>query len=390
MTSIERRENRYQRRKQRRLEKLQQRANAIGCIDNVFTFTRLYSAGKQSCKGVRWKQSTQNFERHLFSRTAVALTELLNNKWVPSKCTSFQLCERGKVRDIDAPNIRDRQVEKLFTRDVLLPSYTPHLIYNNGASLPKKGFSFTKRLVKRDLKRFIRKFGLNGKLILLDCKKFFPSAQHERLYELHQRYILECELRRLANLIIKSGGKSEGLSIGVEPNQAEMINYTVLFDNYCTCQLGLKFFGHYMDDYYILVPPNVDEKELLKKIREKAKQCGITLNSSKTIVQDISKPFTFCKSRYTITKTHRIVVRCNRKSCMNARRKLKAFKRKIDSGEMTHIQMYAFTNSIIAYLEQYNNHNQVLKLSRLFYTLFGYNFTKYSNFVAADLAREQI
>ena len=83
-------------------------------------------------------------------------------------------------------------------------------------------------------------------------------------------------------------------------------------------------------------------------------------------------------------------MRCNRKSCMNARRKLKAFKRKIDSGEMTHIQMYAFTNSIIAYLEQYNNHNQVLKLSRLFYTLFGYNFTKYSNFVAADLAREQI
>ena len=81
MTSAERREARYQRRKARRKAKREARCAALGPMDKVFSYRKMFFYGKQCCKGVRWKQSTQNFELHLFSGTAKRRRLLLEKKW---------------------------------------------------------------------------------------------------------------------------------------------------------------------------------------------------------------------------------------------------------------------------------------------------------------------
>lgn len=70
MTSEERREARYQRRRARRQEKRAARCAALGTIDQVFSYRKMFFYGRRCCNGVRWKQSVQNFENHLFSGTA--------------------------------------------------------------------------------------------------------------------------------------------------------------------------------------------------------------------------------------------------------------------------------------------------------------------------------
>lgn len=133
---MSRRNGRYERRKAKREVRRVQRSIEVGGLAEVFTYHNLYSAGKQCCNGVRWKNSTQRFEQHLFSGTAKRRRLLLEQKWKPAGYVHFLLSERGKTRPIDAPRIQDRQIHKTFTRKVLLPLYRPSMIWNNGASLP--------------------------------------------------------------------------------------------------------------------------------------------------------------------------------------------------------------------------------------------------------------
>ena len=58
MTSAERREIRYQRRKAKREEARRKRSMACGDFEEIFSFRHLYLSGKKCCKGVYWKSST--------------------------------------------------------------------------------------------------------------------------------------------------------------------------------------------------------------------------------------------------------------------------------------------------------------------------------------------
>lgn len=128
MTSKERHEARFQRRKAERWRKKQERSLAVGTMADVFSYSDLYKAGKQCCNGVRWKNSTQRFEMHLFSGTARRRKLLLDKMWNPCPYVHFVISERGKTRPIDAPRIQDRQIHKVYTKKVLLPLYLPDMI----------------------------------------------------------------------------------------------------------------------------------------------------------------------------------------------------------------------------------------------------------------------
>ena len=380
MNSIERHEARYQRRKLKRLQNKMARVSAIGGVEEAMSYNRLFCAGKKCCTGVRWKQSVQNFEMHLFSKTAVNTRNVRNGTWQPGRCTSFVLRERGKVRPIDAPIINDRQVHKAYTKEVLLPLYLPEMIWNNGASLEGKGFAFSRNMLVKDLHSFYRHYGTNGNVILLDFKQFFPSAPHKTLYERHQRIILDDELRAIGDKIVAANKQDKGMPLGVEPSQAEMIALPSSLDNYIKCQLRMKYAGHYMDDYYIIVPPDMDAKNLLELIVKKATDMGLTVSLAKTKISPINKPFKYCKAKYTLTSSGAVVVNGNRDGVKRARRKINAFRNKIDNGEMTYEDLWTSINGILAYFESYDDHNRVLKLRRLFYAQFGFSAEHIENF----------
>lgn len=380
MNSIERHERRYQRRMEKRRQRKLQRSLEIGGIETALSYKAIYKAGKKCCNGVRWKQSAQTFERHLFSKTAVAVRRINNHTWKPGKCTHFLLSERGKIRPIDAPQIQDRQVHKAYTKNVLLPLYKPDMIWNNGASLEGKGFAFSREALKKDLRHFYRRYQTNGWVILLDFKQFFPSAPHDALFERHKRLILDAPLRRIGDVIVRSNGLDRGMPLGVEPSQAEMIALPSALDNYIKCQLSMKYAGHYMDDYYILVPPHIDPKRVLHLIIEKAEGMGFTISRSKTRVQPLSKPFKYCKAKYLIGRNGRIIVMGNRDGIKRARRKIKCFKERLRLRKMTYEDLWTSINGILAYFEGYNSHIRVLKLRRLFYSIYGFSPEKLQNF----------
>lgn len=380
MNSQERHEARYQRRKAQRLQRKIERSDAIGSFQDVYEYNIMYRAGKQCCNGVRWKNSVQRFELHLFSGTAKRRQLLLSKGWKWSKYVNFTITERGKARPINAPRIQDRQVQKVYTQRVLLPLYFPDMIWNNGASLPGKGFDFSKRLIRADLSQHYRTYGRSGSVILLDFKQFFPSASHDVIYARHERLIFNDELRILGDSIVSTIPGRKGLPLGVESSQAEMIAFPSPLDNYIKCQLSIKGAGHYMDDYYIIVPPDLDPRQILKLVTKKASELGLIISTSKTKIVPLTKPFRYCKAKYYLTETGRVITSGNRESMKRARRKIKAFYPKIQNGEMSYEDLWTSVNGMLAYFEGYNNHTRVLKLRRLFYAIFGFSPEKIENF----------
>lgn len=377
---MSRRKGRYERRQERREENRIKRCKEVGGLKEVFSFKDMYMAGKKCCNGVRWKNSVQRFEQHLFSGTAKRRRELLDGTWKPGHYVHFTLCERGKVRPIDAPRIQDRQVHKVYTKKVLLPLYMPHMIYNNGASLPGKGFEFSKRQLREKLRWHFRRYGREGQIILIDFKQFFPSVSHEELFKRHDKYILNPEIRKVGDDVINTVPGGKGMPLGVEPSQAEMIAFPSELDNYVKCQLQMDCAGHYMDDYYIIVPPGKDPKEIMRLVTDKAESLKLTVSRTKSKIIPLTKPFRYCKAKYTLTETGRVVVNGNRDSVKRARRKIKAFYQKIQNGEMDYEDLWTSVNGMLAYFESYDDHTRVLKLRRLFYAIFGFSCERIENF----------
>lgn len=371
MTSEERREARYHRRQASREARRRKRSEDLGGIAQAFSFRKMFKWGKKCCNNVRWKQSTQNFERHLFSGTARRRREVLSGKWRPKPGAHFLLRERGKIRPIDAPHINDRQIHKTHTKEVLEPLYTPGMIRRNGASQKGKGLSFHHEELKRILREHFRKHGREGYVVLMDLKQFFPSAPHAAIYERHRRLILDPEIRAVADTVVAAVPGGVGMPLGVEPSQMEMVSLPSAVDNWIACQLRAEGPAHYMDDYHMIAETKEQAEAFRDAATERMEAMGLTVSRSKTRIVPLSKPFRFCKVKFYLTPTGRVITHGNRDGMKRARRKLRAFKAKVDAGEMTVQQVRAWLTSQIAYFENYNDHGRVLRLNRLFYAIYG-------------------
>lgn len=370
MTSEERREARYQRRRKRRQAKREARSAALGPIEKVFSYRSMYFYGKKCCNGVRWKQSTQNFERHLFSGTAKRRRRVLDGKWKPGKTAKFTLRERGKVRPIDAPHINDRQIHKVLTKKVLAPLYGPGMIYDNGASQKGKGLHFHYKRLKKHLRDHYKQYGLQGSVFLMDFHHFFPAAPHALIYERHQKLILDPRIRAVADAVAAAVPGDRGMMLGVEPSQQEMVSLPSALDNYIKAQLRIHGAGHYMDDYDAILESMKRAEEVQDDVFQRAEAMGLIVNRNKSKIVDISKPFRFCKVKFQLTDTGRVITHGCRDGMKRARRKMRYFKTQVDAGKMTVPQVEQWLQGQIAYYENFDDHGRVLRLRRLFHAIF--------------------
>ena len=190
MTSRERREERYKRRKKKREDKILVESKYYADVNRVFCFSKVMEYSEKCCKGIGYKRSTQNFKIHMFTIIATTCRKIKTNTYQVGDTYHFQINERGKIRDIDAPDILDCLVHKTISNEVLTPLYSHHMIYDNGACIKGKGFTFCLERVKVKMGRWYRKYGCNGYVVTTDFSKFFQNISHEEIHNMHEKYIM--------------------------------------------------------------------------------------------------------------------------------------------------------------------------------------------------------
>lgn len=371
MNSQERHEVRYQRRKARREAKLYARQKNVGVLSEALSYSALYVAGKAACKNVRWKTSTKNFELRLFSRTARTHRKLRKRCWKCRRPFTFILPERGHLRKIDAPHIEDRQVHKAVCEKVLRPLYYPHLIYDNGASIKGKGFSFSINRILSFLRYWYKKYGTKGYVVTIDFKGYFPNAPHSTIEDIHRRFILDPDLRYLVDYLLNAFGPV-GMALGVETSQTEAGMLANGVDHALKDMARLKELERYMDDTLFIVHTIQEAEKVLEVARQASAASGLVMNENKTHITPLTGWFKYCQWRFHLTDTGKVVIKPSRRSVTNMNRKLNSFKHKLEAGQKTIAGILSDYNCWCAYVAHSDCHNIMLKTNRHFYRLFGF------------------
>ena len=334
MTSTERHEARYRRRKAVREEKRQQLLADALDFDRVFTFIRLYRSAIRCFRGVKWKASVQAFRAKCGINVARRLMALRDGVFRLKKSPEFTTRERGHERHINSIHIEDRVPEKCNSYYALKPVLHRSLLWDNYASQEGKGTTRARNRLKCHLERHIRRHGFAGGMIIFDFKGFFDSIPHGLV-----RYVLDRNFtdRRIIGMnmrIVRHKRNEKGLVLGSENSQDFAISTPNALDHYIKETLGVEAYGRYMDDGWIIHPDMAYLRGVFTQIKAYAAWLGFRLNEKKSRIISFGKPFTMLKRKYSFTPTGGIIQRPVRESVIRERRKLKRLYRRYRQGTM--------------------------------------------------------
>lgn len=380
MTSEERHEGRYQRRKAKRLQKA---APVCGkTFDEVFTFQNLYNAAKDCCKGVRWKSSTIHFEINLIGEVWKLYDQLRSGTYRFGGFKNFQTIEHGKLRTINALKIQDRAIQKCFCDQVMTGAYARSFIYDNSASLPDKGMDMTLKRIKKHLREHYRKHGLEGGIYQFDLKNYFGSIPHEGAKERLRLHIWDEKLQALGCQLIDdfqqmdnaicSYGRWCGVGLGSQVSQNIALDFASPIDHFIKDVLGFKHYARYMDDGYVIYESIDRLMELHRQLVIFARSIGIELNEKKCHITPLKgHGFHFLKLRLRLEEGGKVSMRLGRKSIHAIRRKLYTFRQWVDEGIFSPEDCFTSYQSWRSHARRCNSHRTLMEMDKLFVSLFG-------------------
>ena len=377
-------------------------------MESVYDANALLDAFRQAKKGTAWKESVQRYEMNLLRNINHTQKELANGTYEQKDFYEFSLSERGKTRHIKSMHISDRVVQRSVCDNVLIPELQRYLIYDNGASMEGKGIHFARKRLSTHLHRYYRKHKSNeGYILLIDFSKFFDNINHEPLIEAMRNKIGDTETMSFVEKLIDTfkidvsymtdeeykeslntlynaleyakideeeltGQKfmKKSVGIGSQISQISGVFYPTRIDNYCKIVKGMKYYGRYMDDIYIIHEDKEYLKGLLNDIQGICDELGLFINAKKTQIIKLSKGFTFLKIKYSLTDTGKVVQRVSRDSVTRMRRKLKKLRIKLDQGEIGFEDVRCAYNSWRGSVAHYDSYTTLKNMDKLFDELF--------------------
>lgn len=344
-------------------------------LDDLMELNTLNECTYDATKQSKWKSVTQRYISNMLIKNLDLQQEVLSHRYKVSPTTNFKINERGHIRNIEAPAIRDRIVQKSLVKSVLMPSIRPYVIYDNYASLKHRGTQFARRRLERMLRSYIFHNGTEGYILLIDIKRYFESIDHEILKRLIAPRLLN-ETKEVIDLIyyiIDTSSKSnKGLNLGSEAPQILAIYYLHRLDEFIKVVKRVKYYGRYMDDIFVIGKSKEELNILLNDIETIISSLNLQINKKKTHIVKLSHGFTYLQIKYNVLSTGRILKRISHGKIVRERRKLKAFRRMLDCGKMTELDILncykSWRGSVLIDHNAY--YNTIRSMDKLYRSLF--------------------
>lgn len=377
--------------------------------DNYLTdMNLLYEGFRSSMKGSAWKEEPQRFEIDVLCQLTKLKRDLETRTYRTMEGSEFTINERGKIRHIHGGRIRDRVVRHVLCDNELQEALQPYLIHNNGASQKGKGLSFARKMFERDLHNYWLKYKTNeGYVGFVDLSKFYDNIQHEKIremvypkinessrwlmdevirsFELDVSYMSDEEYARSLdekfdsvkyyNTIpaeAKTGKKflKKSVNIGDQVSQNIGIFFPTRIDNYVKIVRGVRWYGRYMDDMYIICRDRAELKSIIEGIMKAAEEIGLFINPKKTRIVRLRNTYKYLQIKYTLSDTGKVIKRINPKNVTRQRRRMKAYKRQLDKGKMTDEDIFQSCRSWMGNYTPLMSRRQVKHIKNLYQNLF--------------------
>lgn len=384
---------------------------------NVFyDANEIYEAGTKAIKSSPFKYGTQLYEMNHLLETAKIQEGMMNRTFKFDKGRKHVIKERGKARFITSDTMRVKSVNHLVCDNVLMPATEPYLIYDNGASRKGKGVSFHRQRFEYHLHQYYNRHGSNeGYILLIDFSGYYANILHDKCMETLLAFLqksltdeeelattewllrelfktFEVDVSRFSDEEIESFYKGKvdpmlneginpitlpgrkmlkkGVDIGSQPSQNIGIVYPYRIDNYAKIVKGVKAYARYTDDFHAIHESKEFLEELLEGIKRIAEEYGLIINEKKTRIVRLDGFYRHLQIGYSLQKNGRLIRKINPKAITRERRKLKAYKRKLDKDEMAYEDIENAFKGWMGSNYKRMSRKQITNLFVLYYELF--------------------
>lgn len=376
MNSNERKQQRYSRRKEKRDNKKNEFLSRYNNFELLCIADNIFASYKRAIKSVSWKRSVQQYKMNILINILKSIEDLLNERKIIKGFAEFDITERGRTRHIKAVHIFERVIQKWLCEYILIPILSRFLIYDNGASMKNKGLHFSMRRFKVHLSKHYRKYGNEGYCLQIDFKKYFDNIRHDILFDKLKKYIYDKKILRLVKNLIVSFGDNKSLGLGSQISQIFALFYANDLDRFVKEKLGIKCYGRYMDDIYLIYKDKEYLKYCLNEIINYCKSIDLTINKNKTQITKLNIGVLFLKGIYKLTNTGKIICR----PCSVGKRRVlkklyklnKLYKQKRISFQDVYISFQSMRGNII---KRFNAYYIIRRFDYLYNSLFVWDKT---------------
>ena len=257
---------------------------------------------------------------------------MVNGNYKITKYNVFKVFE-PKERVVMSLPFKDKIVQKLICDYILEPKLEPTFIYDNYASRKNKGTHFGLDRLEKFMHKFYRKKGHDGWFLKCDISKYFYSIDHKVLKKQLNKRVKNNKQLNLIYKIIDST-TSPGIPLGNQTSQFLALLYLSGMDHFIKEKLKIKYYGRYMDDFYLIHEDKEYLRYCLKEIRKYCKGLKLKLNN-KTNIFPVKNGLDFLGFHTYLTETGKVIRKIRRKSKSNMKRKIKKYKKMYDKDKIS-------------------------------------------------------
>ena len=332
----------------------------INNIDNI-----IYIYKKQVRVNTKNKNRIESFE-DFFIEQISTIKEMINNKEIHFNKYSVFLIKIPKYRIIMRQSIRDKVINQLVAKYILVNALDKRLIDSNVATRIEKGTHYGINLTKRYINEE-KNISRNFYILKCDITKYFYNINHNILINKLKKVIKDNDALNIVERILNSTNEEyinkkinklkereisrypnkkeeinklpiymngKGLPIGNTTSQILAIFYLNDLDHYIKEKLKIKHYIRYMDDIILIHQDKDYLRSCFKIIEEKLNnEFDLTLNKKSKII-NIKNGLDFLGFRFILNKKGKLILKVRNDTKKRLKKKIKKAIKNKDNKKM--------------------------------------------------------
>lgn len=308
-------------------------------FEKVIDFNNMYRAFRKAKCGKGYKKSSARFNLSALDGVHGLINQLKNKTYLVSSYVEFKVYE-PKERVIQTTSFKDKVVQHSLCDNVIMPRLQKIFIRDNCAGQIGKGTLFGLDRLSEQMQEFYQRYGQKGYILKCDIAKFFYNISHEQQKDIvayHFGY--DPDICWLCNLFIDST-KGKGIPLGNQINQGFALLYLDAMDKLIKYELGIEYYGRYMDDFYLIHPSKEYLSYCLDVLSEYLKTLDLALNG-KTQIFPFKNGVSYLGFHTYINAAGNPVRKLKNQNKRNAQRKFIRMARLVKAGKLSNEKFQA-------------------------------------------------
>lgn len=302
-------------------------------FERVTDFANMYAAFRKAKRGKGYKKSAARFNVTALDGVNTLILQLQNRTYRVSEYTEFKVYE-PKERVIQTTSFKDKVIQHCLCDNVIMPRLSKVFIYDNCAAQKGKGTLFGLDRLGEQMQQFYWKYGMSGYILKCDIRKFFYNISHEQMKDIVRYYFgYDADICWLCELFIDST-EGKGLPLGNQINQGFALLYLDGMDKLIKHELGIEYYGRYMDDFYLIHPSKEYLKYCLEVISTYLETLDLELNG-KTQIFPFKNGVSYLGFRTYIAPGGQVIRRLKNQNKRNAQRKFLKMAKLVAAGALS-------------------------------------------------------